>query len=237
MSLSDHSSGPVPHAQLVAEFSLDVNNIQLPVLGTNSITATAGALVRDAQSGDQVNSVVITSAHATANNGSIVIRNATPPNTQSDFTWTYGTTLQPQVLTFTCVFTVNYTIDSVTMEHSFTRTENLEVIAEPEHYWFGTISQSVFDGRAALTNAAIESLLTRQDNFTSPETLDYTGAAAPTNVYAALYLGGGTTITEARVEGLISTFVSVTPADGSGRRLWIVDDPVSAGTHSVEWRT
>ena len=70
--------GPAPHAQLVPEFSIMPTSITLPILGTQTVTATATATIRDAASGDVVNSVEITSAHATLDNNNITIRNPDP---------------------------------------------------------------------------------------------------------------------------------------------------------------
>ena len=51
--------GPAPHAQLVPEFSIMPTSITLPILGTQTVTATATATIRDAASGDVVNSCLL----------------------------------------------------------------------------------------------------------------------------------------------------------------------------------
>ena len=101
-------------------------SITLPILGTQTVTATATATIRDAASGDVVNTVMITSAHATLDNDNITIRNPDPLTDTTTFTWTVGPTqTAATTVTFTCGFTVNYTIGGDTMTNSFNMTANL----------------------------------------------------------------------------------------------------------------
>ena len=222
-----------PHASLVPFFNLRPTFVQLPLSNNVTITGTPGATIRDAESGDNVNRVTINSVHASIRNDTVSIGTGV----FQTFTWEALTTDTAQVVTFTCSYTVNYTIGGVNMEHTFTETSELDIRGAGNVFWTGTLTQDQFDGRDSLSNSLIRTTLTEMSDFSSPFTSEYTGAAVPTNVYAALYAPSGVTISSVRSEGFISSFVSVTPTGGTGMTLYIVDDPLSEGVHNFTWRS
>ena len=229
--------GPAPHAQLVPEFSILPTSITLPILGTQTVTGTATAMIRDGASRDIVNTVEITSVHATLNNGNITIRNPDPLTDTTTFTWTVGNTqTTATTVTFTCSFTVNYTIDGNTLQHSFTETANLPIIAAPVPFWTGTLTDTQVADLDALSDAQIRAALTEMSNFSAPFTSAYTGAAAPTNLHAALYVPQEFAITQVVSEGFVLEFESENEPAAS-RTLYVTRGPISEGTHNVTWRT
>ena len=174
--------GPGPHASLVPEFTLRTTRLVLPLIGVNTVTADVTAMIRDGGASDDVNTVEINSVHATLNNGNVVIRNPSPLTDATTFTWTVGPLSSgAQVVTFTCSFTVNYTIDNVTMEHSFTETANLTIADAPVSFWTGTLTDTQISDLTALSDAEITAALNEMSDFSAPFTSSYTGAAAPTN--------------------------------------------------------
>ena len=229
--------GPAPHAQLVPEFSIMPTSITLPILGTQTVTATATATIRDAASGDVVNTVMITSAHATLDNDSITIRNPDPLTDTTTFTWTVGPTqTAATTVTFTCGFTVNYTIGGDTMTNSFNMTANLPIIAAPVPFWTGTLTDAQIADLDALSDAQIRAALTEMNNFSAPFTNAYTGAAPPTNLHAALYVPETFAITQVVSEGFVLQFESENE-QAAARTLYVTRFPLSDGTHNVTWRT
>ena len=231
------AGGPAPHAQIVPEFSIVPTSITLPIIGTRTLTATATAMIRDAAVGDTVNTVEIQSAHSSLLNDNITIRNPDPLTDTTTFTWTVGTSVTEAVdVEFTCVFTVNYTIDGDTLQHSFTRTATLRIVAPPVPFWTGTLTDAQIADLTALSDAEITAALTERSNFSSPYTLAYTGAAAPTNLHAALYVNENFNITSAVSEGFVLDIESQNEPAAS-RTLYVTRFPLTDGTHNVTWRT
>ena len=229
--------GPAPHAQLVTSFTISPTSITLPILGTQTATATAMAMIRDGASGDIVNSVEITSAHATLNNGNITIRNPDPLTDTSTFTWTVGPTqTTATTVTFTCTFAVSYTIGGNTMTNTFNRTVNLPIIAAAVPFWTGTLTDTQISDLTALSDAEIRAALNERSDFSSPFTAAYTGAAAPTNLHAALYVPQSFAITSVVSEGFVLEFESENEPAAS-RTLYVTRGPLSEGTHNITWRT
>ena len=227
--------GPAPHAQLVPEFSLDQTTIQLPVLGTQTITATATATINDAAAGDVVTAVEITSAHATLNNGNITIRNPNPLTDTSTFTWTFGSSVTAQTVTFTCTFSVTSTIGGVTATNTFNRTANLRFIAQATPFWTGTLTDAQIADLDALSDAQITAALTEMSNFSAPFTSSYTGGTGG-NLHPALYVPQEFSITSVSSEGFQLDLESENEPAAS-RTLYVTRGPLSSGTHNVTWRT
>ena len=86
----------------------------------------------------------------------------------------------------------------------------------------------------ALSDAEIRAALTEMSNFSSPFTNAYTGGGG--NLHAALYVPETFAITQVVSEGFVLQFESENePA--AARTLYVTRGPLSAGTHSVTWRT
>ena len=203
----------------------------------NTVTADVTAMIRDGGASDDVNTVEINSVHATLNNGNVVIRNPSPLTDATTFTWTVGPLSSgAQVVTFTCSFTVNYTIDNVTMEHSFTETANLTIADAPVSFWTGTLTDTQISDLTALSDAEITAALNEMSDFSAPFTSSYTGAAAPTNLHAALYVPESFVITQVVSEGFVLEIESENEPAAS-RTLYVTRGPLSEGTHNITWRT
>lgn len=230
-------SGPAPHAQLVPEFSILPTSIQLPIGGTQTVTATATAEIRDGASGDIVNSVEITSAHATLNNGNITINNPNPLTDTSTFTWTVGASqTTATTVTFTCTFTVRYTIASTTMENTFNRTVNLPIVEAPVSFWSGTLTTAQYDSLSSLTDAQVQTALTEMSNFSSPFTSEYNGGSTSGQLHAAIYVPQSVVISSVRSEGFVLEFDSQNISTAN-RTIYVTRYPLSDGPHNLTWRT
>ena len=226
------SVGP-PHANLATAFAISPTSIQLPILGVQQVTGTPTATIRDAGAMDTVNSITITSAHSTLRDDSIVIRNTGTQATNNTFTWSAMPGDTGSVL-FTCTYTVNYTIDGVTMDSSFNRTASLNYIEASVPFWTGTLTTTQLANIAGLTDAQITAALTELSDFTSPFTREYTGSGG--NLHPALYIPQANVVTQVRADGFILTFESQNEPVAA-RTLYVTQDPLSDGPHSVTWRT
>ena len=198
-----------------------------------TLTFTAISRIEDAGAGDAVHSTTITAAHSSFNNSNINLSGGNA----NQFTWSYQTDIAVMTLTFTATVQVDYTIGGIRRTSNSTEVVNVTVREPAQSYYYGTLSQLHFDNRATLTASAITTALTNTNtDIAYPISLDYTGSSSAT--YAALFAPADAgTVTSVFSEGFRLTFVSET-VDNSGVSfaLYIVDDPVSEGTHTIQWR-
>ena len=241
LTINAAQGGPTPHAQLRTGFGLSPNRFTTG--GTNDqIVGTPTATISDAMTGDQINSISISSAHATLRNETIVINNA---GTNHFFTWEALAGDSPATVTFTCVFTVNYTIDGDTMDHSFTMNANLTIRDPIPSYYTGQISQTAFDAIAGTAFSGIINLTgvaTVQDTtFSLPFTHDYTGTANVNTYPLVMFPAADGTITDISSQGLVFTDIlsrlNIANPDGIDYNLYVSRDPLSRGTHTLTWRS
>ena len=224
--------GPGPHANLVTGFGISPVST---VFGTPAtVTGTPTATIRDAASGDAVNSVRITSAHSTVRNNTVNVVTGGAGTNRDNFTWASQAADAVQTITFTCSFTVNYTIDNATMEHSFTDTAQFRVVAAPVLFWSGTITTAQLGMLSTLTDAQIQSFLLQMENFSSPFSAQYVGSGG--NLHPAIYVPESQVITNVVSEGFILNVDSQNIASAS-RTIYATRFPLTAGTHTVTWRT
>ena len=95
------------HASLQVGFGVSPTSRQ-EGLASTLVTGTPTATIRDAGSGDVVHSITITSTHSTLRSTGVGLI-----NNDSQFTWATASGDTPQVVTFTCAFTVDYTVGTV----------------------------------------------------------------------------------------------------------------------------
>ena len=160
------------HANLQVGFGISPTSSQVGDTSFN-VTGTATAVIRDAGSGDTIHSTTITSAHSTLRNDQIVIA-----ANGRFFTWRTNRFDPAQTVTFTCAFSVDYTIDGTRMTSSFNRSAVFTITGEPELFWTGTLTE---DQVTNATDAQLQVALTELGNFSSPFTHSYTGAEAETS--------------------------------------------------------
>ena len=233
------SGTAAPHAQLRTGLTISPNTFDRSdgAAGSSTITGTPTASISDAATGDVVNSITINSAHASYLDNNLNIRTTGTPR----FTYSILTTAPAQTIVFTCVFTVNYTVDGVTMDHQVTHTGNLLVRQAPITFRYGTFTQDQFTMRDSLSAAQIATALSdTADGITYPYSQDYTGTAIPTNTYAAIFVPDEDgVITSVRSEGFVLNFERRRGVDVGGVifSLYTVTAPLSEGTHTIEWRT
>ena len=233
------SGTSAPHAQLRTGLTISPNTFDRSdgSPGSGTITGTPTASIADAATGDVVNSITINSAHASYLDNNLNIRTTGTPR----FTYSILTTAPAQTIVFTCVFTVNSTIDGVTADHQVTHTGNLLVRQAPITFRYGTFSQAQFDMRDSLSAAQIATTLTdTADGVVYPYSQEYTGTAIPTNTYAALFVPDEDgVVTSVRSEGFVLNFERRSGVDVGGVTfsLYTVTAPLSEGTHTIEWRT
>ena len=143
-----------------------------------------------------------------------------------------------QTVTFTCAFTVNYTIGGDTLEHSFNDTATFRVVAAPVPYWASTLTTAQFADAASLTDTQIRMALEGGafNDFVSPFTTEYNGGTTAAQLHAALYVPQSDVITSVRSEGFVLDFDTHNVAAAS-RTLYVTRFPLSVGPHNITWRT
>ena len=171
-----------------------------------------------------VHSITITSTHSTLRSTGVGLI-----NNDSQFTWATASGDAPQTVTFTCAFSVDYTVGSIRRTSDFTRTANFTITGAPELFWTGTLTE---DQVLNATDAQLQVALTELSNFSSPFTHSYTGAEADT--FAALYVPDTVTISRVSSEGFV---FDVNPRTVGSMTLFTVTAPITVGTHEVTWRT
>ena len=234
-------SGSTPvHATLRTSLSLSPSSIQLPRLGTVVVTGTVSASLDNPSAGDVINDVTINSVHSSYQDGRTSISGRVS-DTSSRFTWNYQVGDPIQTVTFTVSFSVNYVVDGASNTNHFTREINLPIIAEPQHYWTGTVDQANLNLlTASLADNRINSIvgITRRDNFTSPFTLEYNGGAVGStpSLYPVLIVDQSIMITSLRTEGFSVSLSSFNDST-TGRTIYTTEAFLSAGPHNLTWRT
>ena len=139
-------------------------------------------------------------------------------------------------MTFTASFSVSGIIDGELAVSQHTETINFSIIAEPQHYWTGSVTQPELD---SLVNSLADNIIngisaiTQRDNFVSPLTLEYDGGSTP-SVYPIIIVDQSIQIASLRVEGIGVTLSSHT---NSGRALYTTEGLLSEGPHNLTWRT
>ena len=227
------SSGNVPHAQLRGRINLDHTVLQRPFSDT-VVTGTPTPFIQDAAAGDVINNHFITSVHSTYRDDTIQI---TPLG--QTFQINILSTAPAQTITFTCAYTVNYTIGGTTDTAHLTGEVTLPIREAPVAYYFGTFTQAQFNARNTMTAAQIISALaSTANNISYPVTLSYTGSDT-SDLYPVLFArqsdGTPTTLISG---GNLFSFQTRTGVNNGGTNFVLVvgDDPVSSGTHQYEWR-
>ena len=247
LNLTDHQGTPIPHARLRASFSLSSNQLQQPVTAVRTISGIPDAAIVDGQSGDTITNIVIDSAHVSRRDSTTRIVNDTAPAgfPIQEMTWTNIAGETAGSITFTCVFTVNYTINNVSMSHQYTMSAVLQVVPEVISFFKGTISQAVYDQFTADTAPAFATVAASPGvsnipvTFNLPYTSTYSGAA--TDTYAMImYIDTVTAVNDVVSQGIVFTDIynrSLVDTDNSRTyRLFIVNDPISEGDQEITWR-
>ena len=220
--------------------SFSPNSIQEPIFGTNVVTGTVSARIENAGDNDAVTSVTINSVHSSYADdrvGTPVIIDAM----SSSFPWNVQVGDLPQTVVFTVAYTVTYNIDGVNDLHHFTDTVNFNIIAEPEHYWTGAITQANLNAlTTSLADNQINNIagLTRRDNFSSPATITYNGGAAGStpSLYAVIVVQQAIAISTLNSDGFPTSISSFNDST-TGRTIYTTEAFLSEGSHILTWRT
>ena len=228
------------HARLRTSLTVSPNSIQLPRLGTVIVTGSVSASIENPIAGDVINDVIIHSVHssyADDRTGSITVVS----DTESTFAWNFQVGDPAQVVTFTVSYSISGIIDGQIERSVHNETVTLPIIAEPQHFWTGTVTQAQLNTlTTSLADNELNNILsiTRRDNFVSPFTLEYDGGAvgAAPSLYPVLIVDQTILITSLRAEGIslsLSSFNDSTTA----RTIYTTEGFLSEGPHNLTWRT
>ena len=220
-------------------------NIQQPTVAIRTITGTPSVAIVDGQSGDAIQSVVIDSAHVSRRDSTTRVITGTGNPPVDTMTWNTIVGEAAGSITFTCVFTVNYTIGGTSMSHQYSMSEVLQVVPEVISFFKGTISQAVYDQFTGDTTPPFATIAASPgvDNipvaFNLPYTSTYSGST--TDTYAMImYIDTVAVVNDVTSQGIVFTDIfstSVTDTDNSRTyRLFIVNDALTNGDHSITWR-
>ena len=139
-SVTYRVGGSTPaHARLRTSVTLSPNSIQLPRLGTVIVTGSVSASIENPLTGDVINDVIIHSVHSSYEDS----RTGTPTvvsDTESTFSWNFQVGDPAQVVAFTVSYSVSGIIDGQIERSVHNDTVTLPIIAEPQHFWTGTVS-------------------------------------------------------------------------------------------------
>ena len=225
------------HARLRTTLTLNHTSVQLPRLGVLPLLITVSANIENPISGDVINDVIIHSAHssyADDRTGAPVRIN----DTSSSFAWSFNPGDPAQVVTFTVSFSVSGVIDGELAVSQHTETINFSIIAEPQHFWTGTVTLPQLNTlTTTLADNELNNIpaITRRDNFVSPFTLEYNGGTTP-SVYPVIIVDQNIAITSLRVEGIGVTLSSFNDST-TGRTIYTTEGFLSEGPHNLTWRT
>ena len=234
-------SGSTPaHAQLRTSITFSPTSVQEPLFGTTVVRGTVSASIENAGATDAVTSVTINSVHSSYADdrlGTPVVVDAM----SSRFPWSVQAGDLPQTVVFTVAYTVTYTIDGVNDLHHFTETANFNIIAEPEHYWTGAITQANLNALTiSLADNQINNIagLTRRDNFSSPATITYNGGVpgSTPSLYAVIVVQQDIAISTLNSDGFPTSISSFNDST-TGRTIYTTEAFLSEGSHILTWRT
>ena len=245
LNLTDHQGTPIPHARLRASFSLSTGSVNQPTVAIRTVTGTPSAAIVDGQAGDVVTDIVINSAHVSRRDSTTRIIVGTGNPRVDTMTWNTIVGETAGDITFTCVFTVNYAIGGTAMSHQYNMSATFRVIPEVISFFKGTISQAVYDQFTGDTTPPFATIAASPgvDNipvaFNLPYTSTYSGST--TDTYAMImYIDTVTAVNDVTSQGIAFTDIfsaSVTDTDNSRTyRLFIVNDALTNGDHSITWR-
>ena len=233
---------PIHHANLRPAFAVS------PLIFTNggdaaTITGIPSATIEDPNPTDSVNSVIIHSAHSTLRDNTLAIQSSGSQVDFNRFTWQALSSDTPQTVTFTCAFTVNYTIGGVVHNSQFNMTSALTIQDPIEPYYVGNITQAVFDTlrTANYTTIIAQSGVTSVEGvqFNIPFTHTYTGVENMDRFAFVMHPSSAGDITNAISEGFVFNNLFSRQSIFNGPieyDLHIVEDALTGGNHSVTWR-
>ena len=220
--------------------TLNHTSVQLPRTDPLALLITASATIENPISGDVINDVIIHSAHASYADD----RTGAPvriDDESSSFAWSYLSGDTARVVTFTVAYSVSGIIDGQIERSVHNDTINFTIIAEPQHYWTGAVTQANLDALIlSLSDSQISAVtdLTQRNNFTSPDTITYFGGAAGStpSLYAVIIVDQSIVIDNLNSDGFPTT-IDTHNDSTAGRTLYTTQAFLSEGSHNLTWRT